>query len=239
MDAGADRMRGTYNDWARYAKMYDSFLSSGKMVGTYKAVLLRSLADLGLYSEPCLVGRRWIGHRDGRIMLNLDFVAARFAKYYWDMHAGFGLRHTPHRSRGGREDADTIISLIDNEQAGRADQNPPELAELASDKMEGFRCKVARLCVARHAIDAVLTDMPGLYEKVGKEYIELEPGLVAFLREHRTLIRKSLNCILAQHLERINPEARHIATKIDGETPLVERQAIIAEMESRAGAPPG
>ena len=81
----------------RYVAMFDGFFRSSAMSSTHKPVFVRALADIGKYDQGDLIGRQWIHHNGARVRLDLDFVAARFAKYYWDMEAAFQMRHTPER----------------------------------------------------------------------------------------------------------------------------------------------
>jgi len=80
-----------------YAEMFDGFFRSSHMSSTYKPMFVRALADIGRYREDDLVGKQWIHHGGARVKLDLDFVAARLAMYYWDMEAAFAMRHMPER----------------------------------------------------------------------------------------------------------------------------------------------
>lgn len=77
--------------------MFDGFFRHTHMSATYKPMFVRALADIGRYGQSDLVGKHWIRRDGNRVRLDLDFVAARLAKYYWDMDAAFAMRHMPER----------------------------------------------------------------------------------------------------------------------------------------------
>ena len=78
--------------------MFDGFFRKPNMAGTYKPVLLAALVDIAARkSGGPLDAGGWISGGDGRVRVDLELVAVPFAKYYWDMVAGFGPRHTPVR----------------------------------------------------------------------------------------------------------------------------------------------
>lgn len=96
----------------RYIRMFNGFFKNAAMTSTYKVALLRSLADIGGYGASRLAGGHWIGRLCGgagggaggaaacRLVMDLNFAAARFAKFYWDMEVGFGLLHIAPGRRG-------------------------------------------------------------------------------------------------------------------------------------------
>ena len=238
----------------RYIRMFNDFFDSASMTSTYKVAFLRSLADVGGYGLSCLIGEEWIGRLGGgsgnRMIMSLDFVAARFAKFYWDMEVGFGLLHispgSGRRRRPRRLRMTELVRSASEEWAGRTGSQPagecgmhehvPRLSELASGSMEGLRARtVSVLC--RDVLDATLKDMPGLYEVLpGRRHISFDTGLVYFMREYGPTVKRALNHKLAVLLERLNPEARHIATKTD-EAPVGERIAAagsLAALQLRA-----
>lgn len=102
----------------RYAAMFNKFLGVANMAGTYKPVLLSALVDVAARKEGGeLDAKGGVSAEGGRMRVDLDLVAVPFAKFYWDMVAGFRPRHTPVRM----VDADNpnrdvnIVGLIEKE----------------------------------------------------------------------------------------------------------------------------
>ena len=105
--------------------MFDGFFRKPNMAGTYKPVLLAALVDIAARkSGGPLDAGGWISGGDGRVRVDLELVAVPFAKYYWDMVAGFGPRHTPVRMADpddpGRDA--NIVGLIRDEVARRKEE---------------------------------------------------------------------------------------------------------------------
>lgn len=189
--------------------MFDRFFQNeNRMDSTYKPVFLRALLDLGDLCDPkrakTLVGRQWVEFRGDKVRVDLDFVAARFAKYYWDMEYSFHLRQSRQL-----EDAN-ILKLV-----GRGREKPPTIEEMASADMGGFRAVVIRRSIKPEVLVHLLTDMSGFYEKCGPQTIEFDEGIVAFLHSHKTVLRKALNGVIVRHLEKINAGTPQIAEKVD------------------------
>lgn len=97
-----------------YARAFDRFFARPRMSSTYKPVFVSALVDAGRWEEDDrLEGRRWIRKEsDGRISVGLDFVAVRFAKFYWDMAAGFGARHAPERMADADDPARDVLNIV-------------------------------------------------------------------------------------------------------------------------------
>ena len=236
----------------RYLRMFNEFFASASMTSTYKVAFLRALADVGGYGTSRLAGEEWIGHLDGSgrpprpprqqpqggrltMVMDLEFVAARFAKFYWDMEVGFGLLHiAPGAYVKRRPRRLRMAELVKRESEkyrpdrGAGDPDPcvpvPRIDELASSRFDDLRKKTVAV-LRRDVLDAVLRDMPGMYEvDPGRQHILLDPDMVPFMREYGPTLKRALNHKLAVLLERLNPEARHIATKTD-EAPVAERVA--------------
>ena len=111
-------MQGETADGGRYAAMFNEFFDGASMAGTYKPVLLSALVDIAARKEGgVLDAKGGVSTEGGRVRVDLDLVAAPFAKFYWDMVAGFRPRHTPVRMA----DADNpsrdvnIVDLIEKE----------------------------------------------------------------------------------------------------------------------------
>ena len=237
----------------RYIRMFNGFFRNAAMTSTYKVALLRSLADVGEYGASPLAGGHWIGRlcgasggaSDCRLVMDLNFAAARFAKFYWDMEVGFGLLHIAPGSGARRRPRRLLMSrLVADAAARRASEAGegggnlaaavPRLDELASDGMAGLRSRTIAV-IQRDVLDAVSRDMPGLYDVLpGRRHISFDADLVCFMREYGPTVKRALNHRLAVLLEGLNPDAIHVATKTD-ELPIAERVDAARRLAGDAG----
>lgn len=104
-----------------YAEMFDGFFKESQMSSTYKPMFVRALADIGKYGQADLVGKQWICRGGDKVRLDLNFVAARLAMYYWDMEAAFAMRHTPERMADHKNPLHDIgiVKLVRNQEKQR------------------------------------------------------------------------------------------------------------------------
>ena len=196
-----------------YLSMFNKFFSSGRMSSTYKAVFLRALLDLGDYdSKKEIVGHSFVHIKGNKISLDLDFIAIRFLKYYWDMHHSFKIRQSQDPN-----DAN-ILKIIKRENV-KFDK-PPTLKELDNKNMAKLRMEVIQRSILREVIPHLQNDMPELYDKVRrKPIIELDKNIIEFLSKHNISLKNGINYKLATYLERINKTIPQIANKVDINVP--------------------
>ena len=122
-------MQGDDTPEERYADMFNAFFRRPDMASTYKPVFLAGLVDIAARKAggPLDVDG-WITDEGGRVRVDLNLAAVPFAKFYWDMLAGFGPRHTPLRmadDKSRSRDVVNIVKVIN--------------AEVARRKIEGLR----------------------------------------------------------------------------------------------------
>ena len=193
-----------------YDAMFTKFFNSARLASTYKPVFLRSLLDVGDLADGSkagrIVGRDWLRLKGGRLFVDLNFIAVRFAKYYWDMEYSFKLR----QSQDG-QDAN-ILRIIRN--AGAAGKKPPTTGALAGSAMSEFRAEVIRRSMKREVLVHLKTDMPRLYEKEGAGEISFGAGIVQYLNRNKTLLKNGLNYTIAGYLEKLNRGTPSIAKKV-------------------------
>ena len=215
-----------------YLSMFNKFFSSGRMSSTYKAVFLRALLDLGDYnSKKEIVGQSFVHIKENKISLDLDFIAIRFLKYYWDMHHSFKIRQSQDPN-----DAN-ILKIIKRENV-KFDK-PPTLKELDDKTMAKLRMEVVKRSILREVIPHLQNDMPKLYNKVyRKPIIELDKNIIEFLNTHNVSLKNGINYKLATYLERINKTIPQIANKVDINMPrqylvTLEKEFLDAKQNNR------
>lgn len=208
---------------APYVRAFDRFFAGPRMSSTYKPVLAGALVDAGLWGEDDgLVGRQWIrGEGDGRVSVGLDFVAIRFAKFYWDMVVGFAARHTPERMadpNDPKKDTLNIVKVISAEIKEREKDEISRAAMAAGTDPED---------VSRAAADAAMRVRAG-----GKPPTleELASGEMAPFRQK--VIARAIKPEVLDHLHESMPE---LYENVPGENRVVlDRGAILYMRRSRA-----
>lgn len=107
-------MRGSDGSDGRYADMFNAFFKKPDMVGTYKPVFLAGLVDIAARKAGgALDVGEWVSSDDdGRVRVDLNLAAVPFAKFYWDMLAGFGPRHTPVRMADDKSRSRDVVNIV-------------------------------------------------------------------------------------------------------------------------------
>ena len=247
--------------YEHYAEMFNEFFKSAHMSATYKPVLVRALADIGKYEQDDLVGSQWIKPHVDPVKLDLDFLAVRLAKYYWDMEVVIHMRHSPKRMADKNKPLRDIriIELIreqeetnkksskggmhehhspDEETLCMSRVEAPTLEELASENMAEFRKKVV-VEAMDEVLDHLLNDMPDLYKwDKKKRQIEFDPNLLRFMKCSGHMVKRAACHLLARKLEQLNPSIRFVATMINCaenvEETLDEMKNLYTEMLPKA-----
>ena len=83
---------------------------------------------------------------------------------------------------------------------------PPTLAELASDKMAGFRRRVVARSIKPNVLAHLHKDMLGLYEiERGGNRIMLDAAAMDYMKRDAAALKAALGELVARHLEAVNP----------------------------------
>ena len=211
-----------------FAQMFNQFFkNSSRMASTYKPIFLRSLLDIGALADPGqkekLVGKDWLKIKDGKIFVNLNFIAIRFAKYYWDMEYSFRLRQSQ-----DRQDAN-ITRIVRS--AHDSHKKPPTIRELSGDDMEFFRKQVITKSLKPEVLVHLQTDMARLYKKTDSNTISLDADIIDFFHTYKTTITYGLNYVTAKYLEKINNNVPNITRKVEHDPTKQTRKALPSEIQ--------
>lgn len=193
----------------KYLHQFNSFFANADLSSTYKPVFLKSIMDLGEFDEnPKLLGNQWIEKSAGKLKVELDFVAVRFAKYYWDMYYRFKLRQS-------HAIMDANIQQFFKE---RDESKPPTLRELANSDHAQLRKQVIVKSIKPQVLKRLNKDLD-LYEIIPqKNYIIFDARIVSFFNKYKGILIPATNYILTRYLEKINFAPR-IAEKVLGKIP--------------------
>jgi hypothetical protein len=84
-------------DEDKYLIRLNTFFNREKLSSTYKPVFLKSLIAISDYDENRLIGNHWIEENSEQLQVDLNFIAIRYIKYYWEFLFKFKLKqsHSP------------------------------------------------------------------------------------------------------------------------------------------------
>ena len=99
-----------------------------------------------------LLGHQWIKRTpDNKLQVDLEFLAIRFAKYYWDMYYRFRLRqsHNPSDVNIHKFFEDTEKNLL----------RPPTLEDLADAEHQELRRNIIRRSIKPEVLGKLNKDL--------------------------------------------------------------------------------
>lgn len=211
-DINSIEWQGRTKDDLEFIGMFGKF-AKGKMSSTYKAVFLKCLLDLRHYDKGAKTKqaskKEWVRISNGEIVLDLNFVATRFLKYYWDMEYGFGFKQTSDRH-------DTRIQTIIKGLKHKYPK-PPTRAQLASNNNFNVRKNVIDEAMKPEVMKHLTKiDMPDLFShEKGSTFIILDSKIMGFFNRHYNAVSTIINYKLVTELEKYNKVVPRIASKID------------------------
>ena len=156
-----------------------------------------------------LAGQRWITIKDGKVKIDLNFIALNYIQQYWEYFFKFRLRqsHTP---------LDANINNILNKYG--TEPKTPSLEALATDRFRNLRKEVINKSIKPEVL--IHLDHNGeLYQRIrGEDSIITDLSLIYFCRKYKLILISALNFIITRYLEKINFVPR-IAEKVLGSIP--------------------
>lgn len=214
----------------KYLSRFSVFFNSEKLSSTYKPVFLKSLIPVSFYDKDSLqrlMGQQWITTNEKEMKIDLNFIALRYIRFYWELYSKFKLRqsHSP-------QDAN-INKILQNV---IADSKVPTLQALVGQNYSILRSDVIKNSIKREVL-IHLDNKKELYEYTSREnFITINYSLVRFFTKYRDILIPGLNYTITRYLEKINFAPR-IAEKVSGYIPRSyltdEEKRIILELNNK------
>jgi len=213
---------GDRNAHADYASIFDEYLERIRPSSSYQYAVLYALTDVGT-DEKDSVGRRWITEYEDRVRVDLNCIAIRFIKYYWET-IGSGLRHT---AKGmvmvNKKAGDVnIIHHIKEESL----QGEPNLKTLAEYSMHDFRKKIINKSMKPEVLRVITNnlrhaDNTGIISKAYEQNsIEFDNSFLTFLKNNATKLKDKIGKGCENYLKTINQDSRLENTSISANNPF-------------------
>lgn len=210
----------------KYLSRFTTFFNNEKLSSTYKPVFLKCLIPVSLYDKDLpsrLTGHQWISFDGNDMKIDLNFIAIRYIKFYWELYAKFKLRqsHSPQDANINRILKDVI-----------SDSKIPTLQALAGKSYSSLRTDVIKYSIKPEVL-IHLDDKKQLYFSTPhKNFITIDSSLASFFIKYRDILVPGLNYTITRYLEKINFVPR-IAEKVSGNIPRSflnekERQIILS-----------
>lgn len=173
-----------------YPKTFEQFFEQGRLHGTYKCVFLHALTDIELHNDDNISEDLLISRKGNNVILDLNFVAIRFAAAYWDI-VDLPIRHRRDIPNNAPKERDiNVLKNIRKEKSKHGKK--PSLEDFASNKMSDFRKTIIEKSIKQSVLKGLETDFGDMFKKIGTNQIKFPVSLVDFLKQNRDEIRKNL-----------------------------------------------
>lgn len=206
---------------SEYAILFKKFFAIGGLQGPHKCIFLHALTDIGLIDNDDLIGKEWISQDGPDVTLDLNFMAARFAKAYHGI-LGLDIKYSP-----ARKNQPSILSTF-KEYTG---SDCPTLVYLASGEMKSFRNRIIRRDIIPEVLPNLVDqtnkekppDFPEMYaRRRGTNTIVFKRSLINFMKSKRGYLRHELGKKLRNYLEELNPGKEISGTFVDPDNPFYQ-----------------
>ena len=151
-----------------YLSKFNSFFNTAKFSSTYKLVFLKSIMDISEFvesNEKSVLGHNWIKKHGNILRVDLDFIAIRYAKYYWDMFFKFRLRQSHHPD-------DVTINKFFTKDGEPI--RPPKIEDLASKDYDVLRKQIITASISPQVLKKLIGEID-FYKRIPyKPYIEFD-----------------------------------------------------------------
>lgn len=189
---------------------FNRFFSSKTLASTYKPTFVKCLLDLGDYNE--YEGSEWVESNVDRLTVDLNFVAARFLRYYHPLKFKFKLKQeaTPKTIAIYRilEEYSTLIGT----------KSTPSKKELSSEKFSEMRQKAIKDGIKPQVLKKLLNDCKIYTISKGSNSIEIKKDIVKFMKDNKKVLESALNHMISGYLEKCN-SSPNISTKLEERIP--------------------
>ena len=183
---------------------FNRFFSSKTLASTYKPTFLKCLLDLGDYKED--EGSQWVAKSNGAITVDLNFVAARFLRFYWPLLFKFRLKQEPTHT------PIAVYRILEQYSELLGTKTQPTKKQLCSEKFAEIRLKTIREGIKPQVLHRLLKDCD-IYE-INKNSIVIKSDVIEFMRQNKKILESALNHMIAEFLEKLN-SAPNISTKLE------------------------
>jgi len=189
---------------------FNRFFSSPNLASTYKPTFFKCLLDLGDHKED--EGAKWVKKHGEFLTVDLNFVAARFLRYYHPLRFKFKLKQeaTPKRIAIYRilEEFEELIGV----------KTTPTKKIMCSDGFAEMRLKTIREGIKPQVLRKLLNDCKIYSINRGSNSIEIKQETVDSMKINKKVLESALNHMIARYLEKCN-SSPNISTKLEEKIP--------------------
>ena len=188
-------------------EQFNNFFKRKSLASTYKPTLLKCLLDLGDYNE--CEGGQWVKKEGDSFTVDLNFVAARFLRYYHPLKFKFNLKQEATSKRIA------IYNILETYQNELGVKSTPTKKVFCSEKFKEMREKTIGNDAIKHQVLPKLLNDCNIYKiNKGSKSITIQREIIDFMKDNKKILEAALNHMIAEYLEKCN-SSPNISTKLE------------------------
>jgi len=189
---------------------FNRFFSSKSLASTYKPTFVKCLLDTGDYTSD--EGSQWVEKRENDFLVDLNFIAARFLRYYWPLLFKFRLKQEATSKRIA------VYRILEEFEKQIGVKSIPSKELLCSKKFAELRDKTIKEGIKPQVLRKLLNDCKIYTINKGSNSIIVKKEVVDFMKSNKKILEAALNHMIAEYLEKCN-SSPNISTKLEEKIP--------------------
>ena len=186
---------------------FNRFLKKQSLASTYKPMFAKCLLDLGDFDKD--EGGQWVKTSGDSLVVDLNFEAARFLRYYHPLKFKFKLKQDPQPNKTIQ-----IYEILERFKDEIDVKNTPKKKKVCSKNFSKIREEtIASDAIKRQVLPKLLNDC-NIYKIIdNSKKIEIKKNIVQYMKDNKNVLESALNYMIAVYLEGCNASP-NIATKL-------------------------
>lgn len=203
---------------------FNRFFKTKTLATTYKPTLVKCLLDLGDFNQD--EGGKWVETNGDTLIVDLNFVVARFLRYYHPLKFKFKLKQHPHP-----DNTLEIYRILEDFKDEINVKTMPSKKEICGTKFSKIREKtIVSDAIRKQVLPKLLNDCK-IYDIIdNSKKIIVAKNVVKFMTDNKAILESALNNMIAIFLEGCNASP-NISTKLRQTIPRTTlKKSIFAEI---------
>lgn len=189
---------------------FNRFFKKQSLASTYKPTFVKCLLDIGDCKDQ--EGKKWITDNGNELTVDLNFIIARFLRYYHPLKFKFKLKQEATRN------TIAIYDILERYKSQLGTKSVPSLKKLCSEKFSEIReITIKNDAIQKQVMPKLLNDCK-IYTHDSKK-ITIKKEIIEYMKNNKNVLTAALNNMISTYLEKCNKKFPDISTKLLDEIP--------------------
>jgi len=189
---------------------FNRFFKKQSLASTYKPTFVKCLLDLGDFENS--EGDEWVEEKEDSVVVDLNFVAARFLRYYHPLKFKFKLKQEATKKRIA------VYRVLEEFEERIGVKSIPSKKLLCSKKFVDVRQKTINDGIKPQVLKKLLNDCKIYTINRGSNSIIIKKEIIDYMKKNKKILEAALNHMIARYLENCNASP-NISTKLEEKIP--------------------